>query len=234
MIVIFGNLREHQAAVLRAVRLLDHLVHGVGGLVDREPVAVQMLRLVHLGVVQLLDLGLGERVSILDVEVAVVDGAHELLRVVAVLAARDLDDERGRVVVGRTLQTERAQERHQLLRGALVDALSVGQRVQVVEHLEQTSGRLVDRADDGPAALGQRLQQRDALEAGRAVQAAGWLVEEHDRRVAHELQGDGEPLLLAARQAAGHGVPMIQQAEGVQDLVNLKLPQSYIVGLFED
>lgn len=42
-------------------------------------------------------------------------------------------------------------------------------------------------ADDGPATSGQGLQQGDTLEAGRAVQPRGWLVEEHYRRVVHQL-----------------------------------------------
>ncbi len=42
----------------------------------------------------------------------------------------------------------------------------------MVEHLEELGARLVDGADDGSAALRQRLEQRQALVARRAVQPA--------------------------------------------------------------
>lgn len=73
-------------------------------------------------------------------------------------------------MVAWTHESQLAQERHELLRRALVDALPLGERVQVVEHLEESSARLVDRADDGAASARQRLEQRDTLEARRAVQ----------------------------------------------------------------
>lgn len=74
------------------------------------------------------------------------------------------------VVVAWTHESQLAQEWHELLRRALVDALPLGECVQVVEHLEKSSARLVDRADDGAASARQRLEQRDTLEARRAVQ----------------------------------------------------------------
>ena len=79
----------------------------------------------------------------------------------------------------------------------------------------------MDRAYDGPAPAGQGLQEGDALEARGAVEAAGGLVEEHDRRVAHELQWYWEAFLLAAGEAAGHGVPVVKEAQGIQDIVDL-------------
>ena len=42
----------------------------------------------------------------------------------------------------------------------------------MVEHLEELGTGLVDGADDGAAALRQRLEQRQTLEARRAVQTA--------------------------------------------------------------
>ena len=42
----------------------------------------------------------------------------------------------------------------------------------MVEHLEELGTGLVDGADDGAAALCQRLEQRQTLEARRAVQTA--------------------------------------------------------------
>lgn len=55
------------------------------------------------------------------------------------------------VVIAWTHESQLAQEWHELLRRALVDALPLSERVQVVEHLEESSARLVDRADDGAA-----------------------------------------------------------------------------------
>lgn len=75
-------------------------------------------------------------------------------------------------MIAGTVEAERAEERHELGGRALVDALALGQGVQGVEHLEEPSGWLVNRADYRAAAPGQGLQQRDALEAGRRVQAA--------------------------------------------------------------
>ena len=47
----------------------------------------------------------------------------------------------------------------------------------------------------------QRLEQIETLEAGGAVEAGCGLVEEHDRRIVHQFQGDRQPLSLAAAQA---------------------------------
>lgn len=49
----------------------------------------------------------------------------------------------------------------------------------------------------------------------------GGLIEEHDRRVVHQLQRDGQALSLAAREAAGPRVGARQQAQGRQDLLDL-------------
>ena len=76
-------------------------------------------------------------------------------------------------MIAGTVQPGRCQGRHQVLPGASVDAAAPGQDVELVELLEEPAGGLVDGADDGPAALGQGLQQRDAGGAGVAVQAAG-------------------------------------------------------------
>lgn len=69
----------------------------------------------------------------------------------------------------------------------MVDALSLGQGVEVVEHFEQAGRGLVDGANDGPAATREGFQQGHALEAGGAVQAAGRFVEEHYWRVADKF-----------------------------------------------
>lgn len=78
--------------------------------------------------------------------------------------------ERRRVVVAGASQPKFAQEGDKLLGGALVDALALSERVQMVEHLKETGRGLVDGADDGSPSSRQRLEQGNALEAGRAVQ----------------------------------------------------------------
>jgi len=125
-------------------------------------------------------------------------------------------------VVTRTFQIQRGQEGHQLLGAALIHALTVGQCVQLVEHLEEPSGGLVDGADNSASTGGKHLQQMDALEAGGAVQARGGLVKEHYGRIADQLQGDREALLLASRQIASHRVAVLAQAESQQDVIDLE------------
>ena len=70
--------------------------------------------------------------------------------------------------------------------------------------------------------------------------APGWLVEEHDGRIVDELERDGEPLALAARQVLRPRVLRLQQRQRAQDLVHLqktrvtrhdviRMPQNYFV-----
>lgn len=80
----------------------------------------------------------------------------------------------------------------------------------------------MDGADDCPASAGQGLQQRDALEARGAVQPGCRLVEEHDGGVVHQLQGDGETLLLTAGEVGGHGLAVLCQTKGYQDFLDLE------------
>lgn len=77
-------------------------------------------------------------------------------------------------------------------------------------------------ADDRATTAGQHLQQVDALETGGTVQAGGGFVEEHDRRIVDQLQGDRETLLLAAGQIPGHSATMLLQAQSVEDLFDLR------------
>lgn len=55
----------------------------------------------------------------------------------------------GGVVVAGANEAPRGQPRHQLARVALIDALTLGQCVQLVEHLKETRARLVDGAHNG-------------------------------------------------------------------------------------
>ena len=54
--------------------------------------------------------------------------------------------------------------------------------------------------DDRNASAVQRLQERHHLDAGRRVQCAGGLVGEDQLRFVDQRAGDGDALLLAARQ----------------------------------
>uniref|UniRef100_A0A182QAJ4 Uncharacterized protein n=1 Tax=Anopheles farauti TaxID=69004 RepID=A0A182QAJ4_9DIPT len=125
-----------------------------------------------------------------------------------------------RIVIARTFEPERGQERDQPVHAPLINALPLGQHVQIVKQLEYPGRRLVDGADDRATAAGQRLQQRDQLRAGRAVQAARRLVEEHHRRVVHELQGDRQPLPLAAGEIERERGGRIEQPERFDDLLH--------------
>lgn len=50
----------------------------------------------------------------------------------------------------------------------------------------------------------------------------GGLIEEHDWRIVHQLQGDGQALALPTRQRDGAGVGALQQPQGRQDLIDLR------------
>ena len=62
-------------------------------------------------------------------------------------------------MIAGALESGGGQGGHQVRSGAAVDAAAPGQDVELIKLLKQPTGRLVDGADDGPAALGQRLQQ---------------------------------------------------------------------------
>lgn len=209
--------RKLFAHILRTIHII--LVrHRTAG---RRSTRRRRRRIIHPLQLAILRLNSGKVLVRPDIPPAIVDRVHQLARMVAVLAARHLNHVAGGIVVARTLQAQRAQKRHQLPRAALVHALSVRQRVQLVEHLEQARRRLMDRADDRASAARQKLQQIDALEARRTVQARCWLIEEHDRRIVHQLQRNGQPLLLAARQVARQRASMLLQAQRVEDFGDL-------------
>ena len=71
-------------------------------------------------------------------------------------------------------------------------AVGVGRRGRVVRDHHDRLAELVDGAS----------HERQELAAGRAVEVAGRLVGEDDRRPAGERAGDGDALLLTARQLA--------------------------------
>ena len=75
-------------------------------------------------------------------------------------------------MIGRALESQSSEEPEESCDGPPVDALPLGEGVEVVELLEQFGGGLVDGADHGAAPLGQGLQEVNALVAAAAVQSA--------------------------------------------------------------
>lgn len=158
-----------------------------------------------------------------NVPPTIIDGVHQLPSVISMLAASHFNDVAGRIVIAWTLQRKCAEERHQLFGASLVDALSVRQCVELIEHLEQTGRRLMDGADNCSASASQELQQIDALEASGTVQTGSRFVEEHNRRIVDQLQRNGQSLLLASGQVASQRATMLLQSECVKDFLDLRV-----------
>src|SRR5271165_721341 len=76
-------------------------------------------------------------------------------------------------------------------------------------------GVVGDHHDRGPRRV-QVAQQPEDAPAGGRVQAAGRLVGQHDRRLAHQGPGDGRPLALAARELAGAVGLAVPEPDGVE------------------
>ena len=83
----------------------------------------------------------------------------------------DLLTEIGRIVIAGTVHVHLGQEGYNAKSETLIDALALGQQIEPIELLEQSSAGLMDGADDGPSSLCQLFQQRDALHARRTVQS---------------------------------------------------------------
>lgn len=89
------------------------------------------------------------------------DKSYKLMKICANLCR--LLTEIGRVVVFATLETQRGQERDEPLDGSLIDTLTLGEHIELVEHLKKKSAGLMDRADDGATLPSQVFQQRHTL-----------------------------------------------------------------------
>lgn len=108
----------------------------------------------------------------------------------------------------------------------------------------------MNRADDCPPTLSQRLHKRNNLETGRAVQTTakeahalirkfveiptnapvmmaspGGLVKEHDRGVVDQLQSDGKPFTLTPRQTAGACLSTFLETQSGENLIHLRHEQ---------
>lgn len=106
-------------------------------------------------------------------------GRGQLGDVVRLLTVGRLDHEVGRVVRERTVQPDGGQEWHQLVGGALVHAVALGQHVHVVEQLEHAGTRLVDGAYDGAALVCEPAQELQAVRTRDVIQSAA---ETHERK----------------------------------------------------
>ena len=80
--------------------------------------------------------------------------------------------------------------------------------------------------DDRGAGRVELLQQRDEGVAGGAVEVAGGLVGEHDRRPVDQGAGDRHPLALAAGELRRPGRRAVGQADGGQRLERAPAAQS--------
>lgn len=80
----------------------------------------------------------------------------------------------------------------------------------------------MDGANDSSATSRQELQQADALETGRAVQTGSRFVEEHNRWVVYQLEGNRETLLLSTGEISRQGGTVLIQAKSVKDFLDLE------------
>ena len=97
---------------------------------------------------------------------------------------------------------------------AVVDHLAVLQTDDAV--CLHGNGVIVGDEHHGVALIVQLLQHAQHFAAGVAVQCAGGLVGQDDRRVAHQCPRDGNALLLAAGKLVGLVFQLVAQAHLVQ------------------
>lgn len=111
---------------------------------------------------------------------------------------------------------------------AEVDRVAVGQEHDLVEHVEEAAGGLVDGHGDGAAACLRELPQEGDDPAGdRGVEAGGRLVEQEQAGIDEHLLSDADALALAAGDAAHQGaaddvVAAHGEAELVEDGLGLR------------
>ena len=78
--------------------------------------------------------------------------------------------------------------------------------------------RFVGDHDDGQALVVELLEQGQDLDAGARVQVAGGLVGQQQRGLGDQGAGDGDPLLLTARELVGLVVAAVAQAHALERL----------------
>ena len=103
--------------------------------------------------------------------------------------------------------------------GQLVGDATIGEE----DHAVRVAGRdrVVGHHDDRLAELAHGMaHEREDLRTGGAVEVAGRLVGEDDLRPAGQRTGDGDALLLAARQFAGPVLQAVRQPDGGDHVVD--------------
>lgn len=103
-----------------------------------------------------------------------------------------------RTVIFRADNIQLLQKWHNVVARSGENALALGHREQMIEHVQQQRGRLMDRADDGSTFAGQLFQQFDALFRRGIIQPTGRFVEEHHWWIVDDLERDRQALLLPA------------------------------------
>ena len=97
---------------------------------------------------------------------------------------------------------------------------ALAEQQQPVEHLEQLRARLVDRADDRLAAVREVAEEaRDRPRALR-VEAGGGLVEEDERRLGDELDGDGRALAVLDAEGANDSITVCLETAHLENLLD--------------
>mmetsp|Transcript_10838 Transcript_10838/g.44376 ORF Transcript_10838/g.44376 Transcript_10838/m.44376 type:complete len:304 (-) Transcript_10838:154-1065(-) len=138
---------------------------------------------------------------------------------------RHVDEEVCRVDVLRAREASSLEVLHTLAGRPEVGHASLRQHHQLVEEVEDSTARLVDRADDGAALLAQVVQCLQDTVGVVGIEAGRRLVEEDDTWVRDEAAADREPLLLSSRDAspelgADPGVPDLGEAQHLNELLH--------------
>lgn len=90
------------------------------------------------------------------------------------------------------------------------------------------NGIIVGDEHHGVALIVHLLQHSQHFAAGVAVQCAGRLVGQNDRRVPHQRPSDGNTLLLAAGELSGIGLFFIRQTHFAEQLTGFFLRLFFI------
>lgn len=103
------------------------------------------------------------------------------------LNAQLIDEEVRRIVVVWALEAQLIEVLDRLGEFAHVGDSPISEQEQVVEEVKDITRRLVNGTDDGPSGLGHLLNLLHQLLRHEGIQAGGWLVTEHDRRIGENL-----------------------------------------------
>src|SRR5258708_32525637 len=79
--------------------------------------------------------------------------------------------------------------------------------------------RRVGPHNDRAAVSVQIFEKREDPVAGAAVQRAGRLVSQDERRIIHNGTGDDDPLLLSARELIGQVVTAVNQSDAFESIL---------------